>query len=134
VRWLLRLLLLAAAIPILMMVAVMAASEFGGEVVILHTLDERGGDYTTSLWLVEDGHYLYLRAGKPESTWLLRLQTNPDIELERGGRRLSFRARAAPRYRDQVNERMSVKYGWADWLVSQVRDPSTTMPVQLTRD
>jgi hypothetical protein len=117
-----------------MIVAVMAASELGGEVVILHTLDERGGDYTTSLWVVEDGHYLYLRAGKPESTWLLRLKANPDIELERGGRRLSFRAWAAPRYRDQVNERMAAKYGWADWLVSHVRDQSTTTPVQLTRD
>ena len=40
-----------------------AASELGGEVVTLTTLDAEGARHETSLWIVEDDGSLWLRAG-----------------------------------------------------------------------
>ena len=111
--------------------AVMSASELGGEVVVLRTYQEDGLARTTSLWIVEDRGQLWLRAGQPGSAWLARLQVNPDVELERGGRVTSYRAVPMPLQRDRINQLMAEKYGWADRLIDLTRDGSVAVPVRL---
>ena len=44
-----------------------------------------GGPHETRVWIVDDGGALWLRAGNPTSRWLLAIQRDPTVEVERGG-------------------------------------------------
>jgi hypothetical protein len=112
-------------------VTLLLASEFGGEVVKLTTTDEVGAQYTTSLWIVDDGRTLWLRAGSPNATWFRRLPSRPDVELERAGRLTKYRAVAVKEATPGINSLMAEKYGWADWLIALVVNHDDSVAVRL---
>ena len=126
-----KLLVAVVLLAVLFVVATGVASETGGEVVTLHTRDADGGEVSTSLWLVEHGGQLYLRAGQQGSGWLERLQADSRVELEREGQRRAYRAVGAGDVRDRVNELMAEKYGRADAFIGVMRDDSQTVPIRL---
>lgn len=113
--------------------AVLIASELGGEVVTLHTQTASGGEKRTHLWVVDDAGAAWLRAGMSGSGWLARIERNPDVLIERGGRLIRFRAVPVrePRVRDRIHALMRAKYGTADRLVGVLRDPAQSVPVRL---
>jgi hypothetical protein len=121
----------AALVVVVFFSAVMMASETSGEVVSLRTYREDGLSTETSLWVVEDRRLLYLRAGDPESGWLVRLKANPEVELTRGGETRSYRARVMPGLGSRINELMAEKYGWGDILVGVMRDDASVIAVRL---
>jgi hypothetical protein len=113
--------------------AIYGASELGGEVVTLHTHDGPK-EVATRLWVVEDGGFLYLRAGDPGSRWLRRIQTDPEIVVERDG--VATRYRGVPVLDDpeqpaRIHALMREKYGFADRIVSVLGDRSLSVPVRL---
>jgi hypothetical protein len=130
---LLRLLGVVLALVVLFFAAVFGASEFGGEVVKLDTVDASGAHHTTHLWVVDDGGFAWLRAGVPTSGWLVRLEAHPDVTVERGG--VSYEMKAVPvrepAIRDRIHALMRDKYPWADRLVSVMRDPNGSVAVRL---
>ena len=132
-RLILRLLGVVLFLVVAFFGAVFAASEFGGEVVKLDTVDASGAHHGTHLWVVDDGGFPWLRAGVPTSGWLVRIEANPDVEVERGG--VTYRMKAVPvrepAVRDHIHALMREKYGWADRLVSVMRDPNGSVPVRL---
>lgn len=132
-RLLLRLVGLVLALVVLFFAAIFAASEFGGEVVNLETVDASGVKHHTHLWVVDDGGFAWLRAGVPTSGWLVRIGATPDVTVERGG--VSYHMKAVPvrepAVRDRIHALMREKYTWADRLVSVMRDPDGSMPVRL---
>jgi F420H(2)-dependent quinone reductase len=130
-RIVIRLIVTALLGAVVFLGAILAASELGGEVVVLHTYREDGMAQATSLWIVDDHKQLWLRAGQPGSTWLERLRRQPQVELERGGRVGDYEAVLMPGQRDRINRLMREKYGWADWLIGLGRDASRTLPVRL---
>lgn len=75
--------LLALALVVVMGVSMLASES--GEVVVLTTKDAAGGPHETRVWIVDDGGALWLRAGNPTSRWLLAIQRDPTVEVERGG-------------------------------------------------
>ena len=83
--------------------------------------------------LLQFSGFAWLRAGVPTSGWLVRIDANPDIEVERGG--VTYRMKAVPVHeptvRDRIHSLMREKYGWADRLVSVMRDPDGSVPVRL---
>lgn len=110
--------------------AIMIASETGGEVVTLRTT--AGGEvHETRLWIVEIGPDLWLRAGDPASGWLVRLQENPSVEVERRGQTARYRATAVPHMGPEVDARIAEKYGWADRLVGIIRSEGESIAVRL---
>ena len=111
--------------------AAMIASELGGEVVVLHTEDDVGLGYQTSLWVIDDRGQIWLRAGQPGADWLERLKARPRVQLERGGVTVDYNARVLETQRDRINRLMAEKYGWADQLIGMRRDDSGTMPIRL---
>jgi hypothetical protein len=115
----------------LLVALMMGASEFGGEVIKLHTTDESGARQTTSLWIVEDEGALWLRAGQNSSGWFERLKAKPEVELERDGRTRSMRAVPVPEKRDRIHELMRRDYGWADAIIGATRDGSGSVAVRL---
>jgi hypothetical protein len=126
------LVLLAVSIPLLYVGLMMGASEFAEEVVTLRTYDPDGKSYETSLWIVEDKRGdLWLRAGQSGSGWLERIRVNPDVDLVRAGTTSPRTAEVLPKNRDKIHAMMRERYGWADIIVSGMRDGSESIAVRL---
>lgn len=113
--------------------AIVLASELGGEVVTVVTTDERGIDYETSLWVVDDAGQAWLRAGSTDSAWYQRLRQNPEIRMERDGEQHTYEAVPQPRKTARINALMARKYGVADRIVSLIRDDAASMAIRLDR-
>jgi hypothetical protein len=131
-RWIVRLVLAAVLLVALFFGTIFAASEFGGENVVLHTHDG-AAERTTHLWVVDDGGFAWLRAGVPSSGWLKRIDANPDVTVERAGQIGHFKAVPVrePVTRDRIHQLMREKYPFADRLISVIRDPNGSVPVRL---
>src|SRR5262245_58582940 len=119
-RFVVRLVLFVLALGVVFIGAVFAASEFGGEVVNVETVDAGGAKHNTHLWVVDDGGFAWLRAGMPDSGWLVRMEANPDIHVTRGG--VDYHMKAVPVHepavRDRIHALMREKYPFADRVVS----------------
>jgi hypothetical protein len=129
VRVLLLLLVLVAAF----LGAISIASETGGEVVLVTTRDADGREYETSLWIVDDRGSPYLRAGDKDSAWCQRLVARPVIKMVRNGILGHYRAVPDPNLTLEIEQLMARDYGWADRLISVIRDPSKSVAVRLER-
>lgn len=109
--------ILGAFLAVFVALVIITGSSLVGEVVTLHTQDADGAWQTTPLWIVDAQDGTYLRAGQPESGWLLRLRANPEVKLERDGKTQPVRLVETPEAVAAVNQMMSGKYGWADDFV-----------------
>ena len=128
-RWIIGLLILS---PLMFGAALLAASEYGGEKVELETLDERGNAFFTTLWVVDIHEEPWLRAGDPDSTWLQRLQVEPEVYLIRDGERKPYVAEVVEYESERVNYLMREKYGYADQIVSLIHDPDAVVAIRLS--
>jgi hypothetical protein len=126
-----KLLVLLVALPVLFGLAVMAASELGGEVVTLYTRDPGGGESRTSLWVVDYEGYQYLRAGDRSSAWFDRLRRAPEVRVERRGKTAAYQALPTPELTAKIDALMAAHYGLADRFIGLIRDPSKSMAVKL---
>jgi hypothetical protein len=116
----------------LLSLAALVAPE--GECVTLHTVDDQGRGYESTLWVVDlPGAGVHLRSGDPASHWLARLTLHPLVELERGGESGHYRAvvLSDEAARHAVNEAMAGKYGAADRFVRRFVDVERSVPVRL---
>ena len=113
-----------------LVLGVMAASE-SGEVVILHTVDERGELHTTRLWVVDVDGAQWLRAGQGSAGWYQRLSAHPDLVLERGGAAQSLRAVPVPEASERIDVEMAAKYGLADRVIDLIRRGGGSVAIRL---
>ncbi len=127
-RWILRLVLVS---PIAFGLALVWATQHGGETVELETLDERGTSFFTTLWIVDLHEQPWLRAGDPEATWLQRLRSDPEVFVVRDGERRPFRAEVDENRAWRINDAMREKYGRADQIVSLLHDPDRVVAIRL---
>ena len=125
--------LMIACAGVIVLIAIAAALADKGEVAILKSRNGNQNWIGTRLWVVDDGGSAWLRAGVPESGWLLRLEANPAVIVERAGTATSFHAVpvSEPAVRDRIHRLMREKYGWADRWISIIRDGSLSVPVRL---
>lgn len=124
--------LVLVLIAVLLVGGLMAASELGGEVVTLTTVDADGRSYETSLWIVEDEDDLWLRAGMASNAWYHRLQRNPHVTLRwKDGREVKYEAVPMPDRTARINKRMAEDYGVADRMISLMRDSDESVAIRL---
>lgn len=124
--------LLIVALPVLYVALMMGASEFAEEVVTLRSFEPDGKSFETSLWIVEDKRGdLWMRAGQPTAGWVERIRINPNVELVRDGTTSLRTAELLPKKRDTIHALMRARYGWADILISGMRDGTTSVAVRL---
>ena len=123
--------LLVFLLPVLGAISIYAAHNYVGEVVVLHTTDNSGRSYETKLWVLEDGHQLWVRSERPTSPWLDRVVRNPSVNLERNLNLKEYRATPLSHRRDRINSLMAERYHWADWLLGFVEDREDAIPVRL---
>jgi hypothetical protein len=87
--------------------------EPGDAEAVLHTFDEDGQRYETRMIVIEDGETLWVQSGHHFRGWYHRLRKNPDVELDRGGKRRSFRAVAleTPAAKAHMREMLIARVG-----------------------
>jgi hypothetical protein len=106
--------------------------EGGHEVGVLRSFDAHGRDLYTTVWVVDDGQFVWIRANRPDRRWLSSVEQNPDVELRRFSRQRRYRAVIydKPETRAYVAPRFREKYGladrWREW-----RDGNDTIPIRL---
>lgn len=121
---------LIAALLFLVLGLEMIAAE-SGEVVVLQTADASGQPHETRVWVIDEGGKQWLRAGNPQSSWLLHIQKNPAVEVERGGQRTAYTAVPNAAVRDQINPLFAEKYGWADAYIGALFGRDDATPIRL---
>lgn len=129
-RFVMRSLGLLATLLFLVVALELIASE-SGEVVIVTTTDASNQQHETRLWVVDEGGKQWVRAGNPQSDWLLQIQQNPAVEVERDGTRAAYSAVPNPALRDQLNPLFAEKYGWADAYIGMLFGRDDATPIRL---
>lgn len=117
-------------IPLLVLGGSIVASE-SGEVVTLQTQGADGAPRETRLWVVDDGGKQWLRAGGPDSKWLLDIQGNPVVQVERDGRSAQYTAVPDAASRDRLNPLFAEKYGWAEAYIDALLGSDDATPIRL---
>jgi hypothetical protein len=103
-----------------------------GEVSTLITRDASGEGHATRVWTVEDGGHTWLRAGNPQSGWLLRIQQHPAVDLQREDAVVTeYTAVPDVSARDRINDLMRAKYGWADAYIGMLFGRDDATPIRL---
>lgn len=104
-----------------------------GEIVEITSWDGSGREHVTELWIVDLPSGSYLRAGSSGARWLARIRDDPEIVLERDGRRVPHRA-LPQGDRDlaaRVDRAMREKYGFADRIWGALSDRRGAVPVRV---
>jgi len=104
-----------------------------GEVVTLMTVDDRGRDYMTEVWIVDLPAASYLRAASSDARWLERVRSNPEVTVVRDEHPARFLAAEEDEAetRRLVNAAMAEKYGFADEMWSRISDRESAVPIRL---
>lgn len=111
-----------------------AASELGGEVVVLHRKAADGSTSRVRLWIVEDSGRAWIEHGAADSEWMMRLEDDPEITLERRGQVNRYRAHIDPGAHARYHALRRQDYGVADQIVAWVSGDAETcaaVPVQI---
>ena len=110
-----------------------AFARSASEVVTLPVSGARNKDYYTRLWVVEARPYLWIRAERPDRSWLRPLRENSSVTLRRRDNRSRYEATVweKPHVREEIDVLFREKYGLADlardWLFDR-----RTIPIRLT--
>jgi len=118
-------------LPLLVMGALYGIRNYTGEVVTLYTTDAVGKTHTTSVWVIDHGHELWIRALDPTSPWLDNLINHPEVKLQRAGALATYHATPSTDRRARVNALMAERYGWAEWFLSKIEGRDDAVPVFL---
>ena len=121
------------SLVVLFVMAIFAASESGEEIVTLRSRAADGSLQETRLWVVDDGGYAWLRAGVPTNAWLVRIESDPAVEVERSGETAAYTAVPVrePVVRDRIHALMRAKYAFPDRFISLIRDGDLSVAVRL---
>jgi len=103
------------------------------EVAVLVTQRPDGMPRETHVWWAEHGGAIWLEAATPERGWLDDARRAPDVELERVGQRVAYRAEPVPEAsgHDRIRALLREKYGFRDRWVGLFQDTSRSVAVRL---
>lgn len=108
----------------------LVASE-SGEVVVVTTRGSNAESISTRLWVVDLNGVAWLRSGSTKSAWYQRLLKNPEVEVRRGEETFTALSVAHEDRRQDINELMAAKYGWADQFIGLLFGRDTSIPIEL---
>ena len=123
--------MLMIVLPISVGVLLYGVRNFSGEVAVLYTTDSGGRTFETALWVVDEGHDVWIRSLRPTNPWFDRLIDQPQVQLRRGDTLANYRANPLTHRRSRVNALIAARYGWADWLLAKVEGRGEAVPIYL---
>ncbi len=104
------------------------------EVIVLHTRDAAGAPRATRIWVADDeAGTPWIEAANADRSWYHDLKASPEVEVERRGARMRFRAVPVPG-RDghaTVRRLLAQKYGPRDTVVGWLADTSGSIGIRL---
>ena len=102
------------------------------EIAVLHTSKVENRDYFATVWVVDDGPYLWIRAEDPARRWLPAVREDPNVSLRRAGREYAYHAALwdTPEGRAYVDPLFRAKYGLAEEVRALFRR-TETIPIRL---
>lgn len=117
-KWLCILLGIPTGIALAFFALMYAASELGGEVVVLHRPAEDGSIDRVRVWIVEDTSGTWIEHGGPDAPWVARLARDPTVTIERGGVPRQYRASPDPKSCAHYHGLRQDRYGIAAQIVA----------------
>ena len=124
----------AAIAAVIAFAGVTAVALEGREVVVVETTDAQGGSHRTRTWIADDAGSAWIEAANPERSFLVDVQRDPTLVLERDGARRTCRAHIEPNPEghERIRRLLRDRYGWADRWIAIVADTSRSLAVRLT--
>ena len=133
-KWLYVAIGILVGLPLAFFGLIYAASELGGEVVVLHRPAADGSVDRVRLWIVEDEKGTWIEHGGADAVWLSQLAENPLLTVERNGAPRQYHAVTDPDACTLYQRLRREQYGWADQLVALgggEDEACTSVPVRL---
>ena len=129
--------MIARTLPVLLIglalfVGWKSLSRAAHETVLLHTQVVGNQERFATLWVIDDGSFLWIRAENRTRHWLASVRADPNVELRRRGYTNRYRATFfdTAEARAYVDTRFRAKYGFADWI-RELSGPRDTLPIRL---
>jgi len=110
--------------------------EASRDVAVLQVSDIENSERFVTLWAVEDGGWIWLRAARPDREWLDWLEDQSEVRLTIDGETGRYTAAILvdPEAHERVDELMRAKYPWADrvreWLLGDDTVPVRLVPAE----
>lgn len=104
-------------IPLTYVLIHLALIEVGQEIVVLHKWKGEGEMSRSRLWIVGDGEREWLHHGYADAPWILHLETDRIVEIDRDGETHRYRAFPDRKEEAKIHRLLREKYGVADVLV-----------------
>ena len=117
-KWLYVLLGILTGIALAFFALMYAASELGGEVVVLHRPAEDGSIDRVRVWIVEDTSGTWIEHGGADAPWVARLASDPTVTVERGGVPRQYHASPDPESCALYHRLRQDRYGIAARIVA----------------
>lgn len=109
-----------------------ALSRGAHEIAVLQTATVGNQDHFATLWVVDDGPYVWIRAEDSTRRWLPAVREDPNVTLRRRGHEYAFAATVwdTQEGRAYVDPLFRAKYGLAD-EVRALFKRRETIPIRL---
>ncbi len=127
-KWVLRIVGLVVGLLLAVVGVFYAASELGGDVVVLHKTLEDGSVKETRIWIVSNEDGTWIEHGHPEAHFIQRLDQDPVITLEREGVARQYNATPDTNAHKLFHTLRAEQYGIADSVVTLVTGDGESCP------
>ena len=131
-KLLLKLIGIVVGLFVALLVAQLVASE-SGEVVVVTIQAEQPEHREVRLWVVDAEGEAFLRAGSDQAGWYQQMLTAPMVQVVRGQETFNAAVIPEPDRKEQINDLMSQKYGWADTFIDFLFGREDSVPLRLQR-
>ncbi len=133
-KWVVRLIGLLLALPVLLVLLIYGASELGGEVVTLDRAQADGSVSPVRIWIADQDGRSWVEHGEPDAFWITRLAESPELSLTRKGHTDRYRGVPDRGAHELYHRLRREKYGLADRFLALLlgsADACPGVPVRL---
>jgi hypothetical protein len=105
----------------------------GAEVVVLRTRSAPEAPRETRIWIADAEGASWIEAASAARPFFAEIQADPRVALHRHGRwiRCDGSIEPDPAGHRRIRRLLRAKYGWRDWWIGQLADPSASRAIRL---
>lgn len=125
--------LITAAALVLAFAATTLLALEGSEVVVLRTALNRSEPRATRVWIADYDGSPWIESASPEREFYRDILADPNVELQRNGERLKYRAVPVDgrEGHELIRSLLRQRYGWADAWIGLLADTSNSIAIRL---
>ena len=130
-----KILLLVLSVLVLIALLTYLALEWD-EVALIYTSNGQSNEFrVTHIWYVEEENALLLEAGDPNNPWIQDLQHSSVVKIvsSKSNDEVWYQLTEKPGTHELIRQKMAEKYGWRDWWIQIVFNPSNSYLIEATQ-